>query len=110
LNENGNIFQVRVFCVQFSPTGQSFSVATTEGLMQYSLNTGGVFLPFELQLNVTPQSVRESLHSQEWCTALMYSLQLNENKIIQEVIETIPYSDGMFVFVVIINSPVNFDF
>lgn len=90
--------QVRVFCVRFSPTGQSFSVATTQGLMQYSLNSGGVFQPFELDLNATPQSVREALAKKEWSSALMSALKLNESKIIREAIEKIPFADGDISF------------
>ncbi|XP_077295123.1 periodic tryptophan protein 2 homolog isoform X2 [Arctopsyche grandis] len=85
--------EIRVFCVRFSPTGQSFSVATTEGLMQYSLNSGGVFQPFELELSATPQSVREALAKQEWSSALISALRLNEPKIVQEAIERVPLKD-----------------
>lgn len=62
--------------------------------MQYSLNTGGVFQPFELQLNATPQMVKEALNKQEWTEALMAALQLNEMKIIQEAVERVSISDS----------------
>lgn len=32
--------EVRVFSVRFSPTGQSWAAATTEGLLIYSLDKG----------------------------------------------------------------------
>jgi periodic tryptophan protein 2 len=62
--------------------------------MQYSLNSGGIFQPFELQLQVTPHSIREALRNKEWSTALMYSLQLNESVYIREVIESIPFRNS----------------
>lgn len=95
------MMQVRVFCVRFSPTGQSFSVATTQGLMQYSLNSGGVFQPFELDLNATPQSVRDALAKKEWSSALMSALKLNESNIIKEAIEKIPFTDSNILFFVV---------
>lgn len=62
--------------------------------MQYSLNNGGVFQPFELELSATPQSVREALAKQEWSSALISALRLNEHKIVQEAIERVPLKDS----------------
>ncbi|CAG2060245.1 unnamed protein product [Timema podura] len=85
--------EVRVFCLQFSPTGQAWAAATTEGLLVYALDPGLVFDPFELELGVTPTSVRTTLQAQENSKALMMAIKLNEKELIQEVIEGIPYKD-----------------
>lgn len=34
--------EVKVFCVKFSPTGQAFAAACTEGLCVYTLDKGSV--------------------------------------------------------------------
>ena len=39
---------IRSKCVQFSPTGRAFAVASTEGLLVYSLDDALVFDPIEL--------------------------------------------------------------
>jgi len=40
--------ELRCKALQFSPGGRQFAVATTEGLVQYSLDDTLVFDPFEL--------------------------------------------------------------
>ncbi|XP_012530275.2 periodic tryptophan protein 2 homolog [Monomorium pharaonis] len=85
--------EVRVFCLQFSPTGQAWAAATTEGLLIYSLDVGLMFDPFQLELGVTPDTVRETLEKQDYAKALMMSLKLNEKLLTQQVIETIPYKE-----------------
>jgi len=82
--------EVRVFSLQFSPTGRSWVACSTEGLLSYSLDQAVVFDPFQLDLDVTPVSVRSTLHKGELSTALMMSFRLNEENLIQEVIEAIP--------------------
>lgn len=117
--------EIRVFSVKFSPTGQAWAAATTEGLLIYSLNksmfwikfnnlfklyddflfifiylifvyifTGIVFDPFNLSLEVTPKSIRESLNQHEYSSALIMALKLNEINLIQEIIEKIPYNES----------------
>jgi periodic tryptophan protein 2 len=44
-------------CIRFSPTGRAFSVATTEGLVTYSLDTSVSFDPFELDIDITPENI-----------------------------------------------------
>ncbi|XP_021930925.1 periodic tryptophan protein 2 homolog isoform X2 [Zootermopsis nevadensis] len=81
--------EVRVSCLQFSPTGQAWAAATTEGLLIYSLDKGMVFDPFQLEQDITPNSIRKSLQEEDWAKALMMSLKLNEHDLIQEVVESI---------------------
>ncbi|XP_012232202.1 periodic tryptophan protein 2 homolog [Linepithema humile] len=85
--------EVRVFSLQFSPTGQAWAAATTEGLLLYSLDIGLMFDPFQLELGVTPDTVRETLDKQEYAKALMMALKLNEKSLTQQVLETIPYKE-----------------
>lgn len=48
--------EIRTKCVMFSPAGRSFSVASTEGLLMYSLDDSLVFDPFELgEVSMAPR-------------------------------------------------------
>ncbi|EDV38088.1 uncharacterized protein Dana_GF13779 [Drosophila ananassae] len=85
--------EVRVFCVKFSPTGQAFAAAGTEGLCIYALDKGVVFDPFDLSLEVTPKAVHEALKRLEYTKALVMSLKLNEPNLIALVLERVPYRD-----------------
>ncbi|XP_077256053.1 periodic tryptophan protein 2 homolog [Temnothorax americanus] len=85
--------EVRVLCLQFSPTGQAWAAATTEGLLIYSLDIGLMFDPFQLELGVTPDTVKETLDKHDYAKALMMALKLNEKLLTQQVIETIPYKE-----------------
>ncbi|XP_034195473.2 periodic tryptophan protein 2 homolog [Osmia lignaria lignaria] len=85
--------EVRVFSLQFSPTGQAWAAATTEGLLIYSLDVGLVFDPFQLELGITPDTVKIALNENEYAKALMMALRLNEKLLIQRVVENIPLSD-----------------
>ncbi|XP_033155031.1 periodic tryptophan protein 2 homolog [Drosophila mauritiana] len=85
--------EVRVFSVKFSPTGQAFAAAGTEGLCIYALDKGVVFDPFDLSLEVTPKAVHESLKQQNYTKALVMSLKLNEPNLIALVLERVPYKD-----------------
>ncbi|CAH0717472.1 unnamed protein product, partial [Brenthis ino] len=87
--------EVRVHCVRFSPTGESFAVAATEGLLIYSQNAGfdGTFRPFNLTISSTPLAVSQCLKRGEWGAALVHALQLNEHTIIQQCVEVVPPAD-----------------
>ncbi|XP_062558413.1 periodic tryptophan protein 2 homolog [Armigeres subalbatus] len=85
--------EVNVFAVRFSPTGQSWAAASTEGLLMYSLNKGIVFDPYQLSVEITPKAIRELLKKQDYSAALIMALKLNENNLIHEVIEKVPYCD-----------------
>ncbi|XP_043664857.1 periodic tryptophan protein 2 homolog [Vespula pensylvanica] len=85
--------EVRVFSLQFSPTGQAWGAATTEGLLIYSLDVDFIFDPFQLDLKITPDTIKETLAKVEYTQALMMALKLNEKSLIRQVIETIPYTN-----------------
>ncbi|XP_015187730.1 PREDICTED: periodic tryptophan protein 2 homolog [Polistes dominula] len=82
--------EVRVYSLQFSPTGQSWGAATTEGLLIYSLNTEFMFDPFQLEIGITPVTTKEALSKQEYSKALMMALRLNEKPLIRQCLEAVP--------------------
>ncbi|XP_026331530.1 periodic tryptophan protein 2 homolog, partial [Hyposmocoma kahamanoa] len=86
---------VRVHCIRFSPTGESFAAAATEGLLIYSQNAGidGSFRPYRLESGSTPYAVKQLLQTSSWGPALIGALQLNEHSLIQECVEAVPPSD-----------------
>lgn len=85
--------EIRVTCLRFSPTGRSWSATTTEGLLIYSLDSGLVFDPFDLDIDITPSNVRKVLQQKEYTKAIVMAFRLNEKKLIQEVLETVPYNE-----------------
>ncbi|NXM12582.1 PWP2 protein, partial [Ploceus nigricollis] len=91
IDEGGG--EIRVTCVRFCPTGRSWAATTTEGLLLYSLDTGLIFDPFELDIDVTPSNIHKTLSQKEYTTAIVMAFKLNEKKLIQEVIEAVPSSE-----------------
>ncbi|KAK6626362.1 hypothetical protein RUM43_006673 [Polyplax serrata] len=85
--------EIRVFSLEFSPTGQAWAAATTEGLLIYSLNMSMVFDPLELNVKITPEAVRETLQHENHSKALMMAIKLGERSLVQFVIERVPHSD-----------------
>lgn len=88
---------VRVTCVQFSPTSSAFAAASTEGLLMFSTDNFVVFDPFDLDMDVTPDSVAEALQERNWVFALVMAFRLNEEYLIDRVVETIPVADVQLV-------------
>lgn len=93
--------EVRVTGIEFAPTGRTFSAASTEGLLIYSLDSAGMddFDPFDLDIDVTPQNVEELLHEAQpdHLKALVMSFRLNERKLIRKVYEAVPRSQVSLV-------------
>ncbi|NXA91962.1 PWP2 protein, partial [Melanocharis versteri] len=85
--------EIRVTCVRFCPTGRSWAATTTEGLLLYSLDSGLIFDPFELDIDVTPSNIHKTLSQKEYTMAIIMAFKLNEKKLIQEVIEAVPSSE-----------------
>uniref|UniRef100_A0A8C3VAM5 Small-subunit processome Utp12 domain-containing protein n=1 Tax=Catharus ustulatus TaxID=91951 RepID=A0A8C3VAM5_CATUS len=85
--------EIRVTCVRFCPTGRNWAATTTEGLLLYSLDSGLIFDPFELDIDVTPSNIRKTLSQKEYTVAIVMAFKLNEKKLIQEVIEAVPSSE-----------------
>lgn len=89
--------QVRVTAVQFSPTSSAFAAASTEGLLVFSTDTSVVFDPFDLDMDVTPQSIFETLQERNWVFALVMAFRLNEDNLIERVVESVPVKDVKLV-------------
>lgn len=86
--------EVGVTSLKFSPNGQQWAAATTEGLMIYSLMVKGmVFDPFQMSREVTPKLARSLVNDKEYSEALKMALKLNEANLIQEIIEKIPHTN-----------------
>ncbi|KAF7689577.1 hypothetical protein HF521_012930 [Silurus meridionalis] len=83
--------EIRVSSLRFSPTGRNWAAATTEGLLIYSLDASLVFDPYDLDMDVTPNSIRRQLRKKEWTSAIVLAFRLNETALISEVLETVPY-------------------
>ncbi|CAO3662738.1 unnamed protein product [Umbelopsis ramanniana] len=85
--------EARTRAVRFAPTGRAWAAASTEGLLIYSLDDTIIFDPFDLEIDITPDSVLETLEGKEYLKALCMSFRLNEKPIIQKVFEGIPPKD-----------------
>jgi len=48
--------------------GLSWSAATTEGVLVYSLNNGFMFDPFLLELGITTKTTKDTLHKKEYAS------------------------------------------
>ena len=83
--------EIQVTCVRFSPTSRSWSACTTEGLLTYSLDTTLIFDPFDLDIEITPKAIRDTLDNQDYSLALMQALRLNEEALVLQVLEKTPY-------------------
>ncbi|KIJ61864.1 hypothetical protein HYDPIDRAFT_176835 [Hydnomerulius pinastri MD-312] len=89
--------EARTKCVRFSPTGRAWAAASTEGLLIYSLDDTLAFDPFDLTIDLTPQSVLDVLSEREFLKALVLAFRLNEKPVIRRVYENIPRSDVRLV-------------
>eukprot|EP00051_Salpingoeca_urceolata_P015317 m.198012 g.198012 ORF g.198012 m.198012 type:complete len:909 (+) comp18362_c0_seq2:64-2790(+) len=85
--------EIRTKCVQFSPTGRAWAAASTEGLLIYSLDDRAVFDPYDLDLDVSPESLRQVLAERDFIKALVIAFRLNLVDLIQEVTESVPVDD-----------------
>lgn len=83
---------VRVKCVRFSPDGTVFAAATTEGLVIYSNKLGreNVFNPVAIDSTVTLDAVISAVKEEEYLSALVLSLRLNETQVTATVYKSIP--------------------
>ena len=82
--------EIRCKEVRFAPGGRAFAVASTAGLMQYSVDASLTFDPFELDETVTPEAMRVALSEREWGRALTMALHMNEEVYIKECANAVP--------------------
>lgn len=86
--------EVKVASIAFSPTGRAFCAASTEGLLIYSLDSNvPTFDPFDLDIDITPQTIRAMVQEKSYLTGLVMSFRLNSLALIQHVYESVPYGD-----------------
>ncbi|KAL8151638.1 hypothetical protein V2J09_021446 [Rumex salicifolius] len=77
---------VRTKCLKIAPTGRSFTAATTEGVLVYSMDESFIFDPTDLDIDVTPEAVDVALSENQFSRALILSLRLNEDSLIKKCI------------------------
>ncbi|KAJ3394220.1 hypothetical protein HDU92_007077 [Lobulomyces angularis] len=81
---------IKVKSVLFSPTARSFACATTQGLVVYSLDDYLLFDPFDLEIDVTPDSVLELCKEGDFLKAIIFSFKLGERELQNFVFKSIP--------------------
>jgi periodic tryptophan protein 2 len=85
--------EAKTTCVRFSQTGRSWAAASTEGLLIYSLDESTTFDPFDLSLDLTPESILSTLASKDYLIALIMALRLSELPLIKQVYTAVPPSE-----------------
>jgi hypothetical protein len=65
------LFHSRSKCVKFSPSGTSFAVASTDGLMIFSQDASITYAPVELSEDVTPDAVSAAVSEGRFTHALV---------------------------------------
>lgn len=85
--------EVRVPGVAFSPTGRGFCAASTEGLLLYSLDNVLAFDPFDLDVDVTPQTTLAALKQGDHLKALVMSFRLSAPKLTTHIYRHIPVTE-----------------
>lgn len=83
--------------VMFSPTGRSWAAATTEGLLIYALDEQLTFDPFDLDEDITPETIKRTLKRTQYAKALLMSLHLNEEDLIERCLESVPVENIVLV-------------
>ncbi len=76
--------------VAFCPTGRSWSVLSTEGLLIYARNDSVLFDPFDLTPDLSPALIEEVLKEGKYLQALVYALRLNLPTVIKHVWMQVP--------------------
>lgn len=106
---SSNLFNIIIL------SGLAWAAATTEGILIYSLDSDLMFDPYQLDLDITPESIKETIKKHNYAKgnilffidyknililtqsnslvfhiALIMSLKLNESNIVREVFECVP--------------------
>uniref|UniRef100_A0A8R1E3T3 Utp12 domain-containing protein n=1 Tax=Caenorhabditis japonica TaxID=281687 RepID=A0A8R1E3T3_CAEJA len=89
--------EINVYELSYCPTGRRFAVCSTEGVAIYSLDVVSLFDPFQLDTQTTPDVVRRALSMNDYSTALMASLRLNDSKFITDSLESTSITQIPFV-------------
>lgn len=89
--------EVLTSALKFSPNGNEFSVASTQGLQLFSLDELLLFAPTDLDISITPTEVLKRLAHQEYTLAINMALQLNERNLLKQVVDSVKYENVEFV-------------
>ncbi|TIB05736.1 hypothetical protein E3P96_00955 [Wallemia ichthyophaga] len=82
--------EIRTKSVKVSPTGRTWSAASTDGLIVYSLDESALFDPFDLDIDLTPESVTKTVKKGDYLVGLIMAFRLNDEKIIEMVYTSTP--------------------
>lgn len=83
--------ELRTKAVKFSPTGRTWGAASTDGLLLYSLDETVNFDPFDLSVEITPQSTLQTVKNKEFLKAMVMAFRLSEQRIIKLAYQSIPF-------------------
>eukprot|EP01028_Stygiella_incarcerata_P001963 TRINITY_DN1366_c0_g2_i1.p1 TRINITY_DN1366_c0_g2~~TRINITY_DN1366_c0_g2_i1.p1 ORF type:complete len:905 (+),score=227.46 TRINITY_DN1366_c0_g2_i1:35-2716(+) len=90
--------RIQTLAMSVSPTGRSFAVSTTEGLLIYELDSGMRFAPVNLDLDITPANILSMAEVEKnFVKAVVMAFRLNEDEITCKVFDAIPPSEVEFV-------------
>lgn len=83
---------IRIKCIKYSPDGTQFAAATTEGLVIYSnkLAQSQIFNPVMIDESVTLDNIIEKVKMEEYVSATVLALRLNEPEVTDVVYKCIP--------------------
>lgn len=83
--------------IQSLSAGQAWAAVSTEGLVIYTLDSGIVFDPLDLSIDVTPEAVIGAIKSRDLLTAIVLSFRLGDQKLLQKSVEAVAPYDGRCV-------------
>eukprot|EP00180_Rhodochaete_pulchella_P004558 Plantae.Rhodophyta-Rhodochaete_pulchella.ctg8774.p1 GENE.Plantae.Rhodophyta-Rhodochaete_pulchella.ctg8774~~Plantae.Rhodophyta-Rhodochaete_pulchella.ctg8774.p1 ORF type:complete len:750 (-),score=102.90 Plantae.Rhodophyta-Rhodochaete_pulchella.ctg8774:945-3065(-) len=84
--------KARTRTVRFSPTGRAWGAVSSEGLLLYTadVDSGQAFDPTDLQIDVTPESARESSDKGDYVSAVRVAVRLKERAVLDQVLRKVP--------------------
>eukprot|EP00049_Salpingoeca_infusionum_P001172 m.45756 g.45756 ORF g.45756 m.45756 type:complete len:970 (-) comp10895_c0_seq1:2376-5285(-) len=85
--------EIRVKGIHMSSTGRSFAAATTEGLVVFSLDDTLVFDPFNLDIDITPDTIVKTLEDGDTLKAIVMAFRLSEQPLIHQTVEAVKAED-----------------
>lgn len=62
----------------------------------YTLDSGIVFDPLDLSIDVTPEAVMGAIKSNDLLIAIVLSFRLGDQKLLQKSVEAVAPCDGMY--------------
>ncbi|PVU89544.1 hypothetical protein BB559_005050 [Furculomyces boomerangus] len=90
LSKRSTLELVRTRCIRFSPSGRQWAAATNLGLVIFSLDNTLHFDPFDLDTNITPETVLNLAKKKEYLRSIINALRLGEHAVISTVYKYIP--------------------